>query len=295
MRALLHCVVALLVNAALIDSAAPKIRSDQNYLPHRNISLISADHSPWRAMHYIVNEAGHMLRRVSGEHISNAAYNYRVYCRKRDGIFLERLINFASLNAELKFDGQRFVWENSEPVPLISYWPGEQLIANSILLLNNPHVVFHQRHSTANFDIESGQMSVVVQNELYGEGSSRLDILEIADWRWVTSRDPRSLVIFHDAQLSTHGLNLVRCLLVSAAQAAPLQQGSSETQKTYYDQKPSGPNKPSGYRYEWGFVGTLIIGLGRRFCACLWSCSTRLTKRSGSRLRDGRLSRSAEP
>jgi hypothetical protein len=99
------------------------------------------------------------------------------------------------------------------------------------------------------FDIESGQMSVVVQNELYGEGSSRLDILEIADWRWVTSRDPRSLVIFHDAQLS-------------AAQAAPLQQGSSETQKTYYDQKPSGPNKPSGYRYEWGFVGTLIIGLG---------------------------------
>jgi hypothetical protein len=163
-------------------------------------------------MRYIVNEAGHMLRRIGGEHVSNATYNYWEYYRIRKCVFFKDFINFASFNTKPKFYRQRFIWENSKPVSLISYWPGEQLIANSILLLNNPHVVFRQRHSTANLDIESGRMSVVVHTELYGEGSSRIDILEIADWCWITNRDPRSLVIFHDPQLATHDLGLCfRC------------------------------------------------------------------------------------
>jgi hypothetical protein len=51
-------------------------------------------------------------------------------------------------------------------------------------------------------------------------------------------------------------------LVVRAAQGNPLQDGGTNGEKANDNEQPSRPHQTPRYRYEWGFVGSVIIGLG---------------------------------
>jgi hypothetical protein len=73
----------------------------------------------------------------------------------------------------------------------------------------------------------------------------------------------------HLIQLAFHrgGLILQRGkgfpgLLISAAKREPLQYRRPETEEASYSQSYGNYDKPPGYSYEWGLVGSLVIGAG---------------------------------
>jgi hypothetical protein len=66
----------------------------------------------------------------------------------------------------------------------------------------------------------------------------------------------------HLVQLALHGGDGFIGLLVGAAQSQPLQDRSDYAEKTHNYQKPSRTDETTRYRYQWGFVGGLIICAG---------------------------------
>lgn len=66
----------------------------------------------------------------------------------------------------------------------------------------------------------------------------------------------------HFVQLPAYGDQLAGRILVGAFQDEPLQHRSADREKANDDEQPRRSNQPTSYRYEWGLVGIMIIGLG---------------------------------
>jgi hypothetical protein len=103
-----------------------------------------------------------------------------------------------------------------------------------------------------------------------------LIVVYFEPWRrqfYFRNLNPRALsgaqLKLHLIQLSAHNTGLfvergdiLASFLVGASERSPLQDGGSEAQETRDGERDGRNDQPLGYSYEWGFVGSLVIGAG---------------------------------
>jgi len=123
------------------------------------------------------------------------------------------------------------------------------------------------------FEVYHYRDSVAINSQTHGFSFIQLNPRSVASNKSILSDDGLRLSRFglptcflyglsRNLELMLHHSKLAGDMFVRAAQGEPLKNGGSESQETNDNQKPSRPDQSSRCRYEWGFMGALVICVG---------------------------------